>query len=125
MIARWNFCASGMAGPCGASLEKENGPPLGDEPVRPGRAMVAWGNKKTWRLQPWEKQAIADGLVRGERNKALAAEFGVHRNTVSYVRRAFKLEPKSTKKKPSGKRKRWLQRQRLIAERARRRVGNV
>lgn len=80
---------------------------------------MAWGNKKSWRLQPWEKQAIADGLIEGERNKALAAEFGVHRNTVNYVRRAFKIKPKKAKKKKPSKRKQRLERQRLIAQRAR------
>lgn len=79
---------------------------------------MAWGNKKSWRLQPWEKQAIADGLVNGERNKALAAEFGVHRNTVNYVRRSFGIKPRRAKKKPPSKRKQWRKRQRVIARRA-------
>lgn len=47
--------------------------------------------KQSWKLQPWEKQAIADGVAKGEKRYALAHEFGVTPAIVTRIAQACGL----------------------------------
>lgn len=48
-----------------------------------------------WRLSEWEKQAIVDAMVAGEKRSAVAHEFGVsdHYPTMLAKRRGVKPRP--------------------------------